>query len=449
MRLEELCTRRVAVWGLGQEGRATTRLLADHGVEPLLIDDRTLEAARGLDASLGRGHRVVAPAAVDWTEVDVVVRAPGVSRYRPELEEAKGSGVAVTTAMAMWFEDFSDARVVAVTGTKGKSTTATLASAILRHGGLDVALIGNIGVPAAAMYGRPHVDAYVVEVSSFQAAEVALTPGVCVLTSLAPDHLDWHRTEEAYYRDKLRLIDVGPPGALAVNAGSDEALRRTAGHPDRTLFGPSGRVRVGTTGAIEADGVHLVDGGLLRAPGQHNLWNLCGAVAGALLLIGVPPAASAVEAAVAGFAGLPSRCLTVGERNGLIFVDDALASNPYATVASIGAFAGRELTVILGGADRGVDPSDLVQALTLRRPLPKVVVLPPGPERLVEALGPAVPIEVAADLAGAVAAAMVMTPPGGVVLFSPAAPTPTGEGGFSERSRLFVEAIGLARTEQP
>jgi UDP-N-acetylmuramoyl-L-alanine---L-glutamate ligase len=449
VRLEELCTRRVAVWGLGQEGLAMTRLLADRGVEPLLIDDRAVEAASGLDASLGRGHHVVDPAEVDWTGVDVVVRAPGVSRYRPELEMAEGAGVVVTTAMAMWFEDFADARVMAVTGTKGKSTTATLARAILGHGGLDVALIGNIGVPATAMYGRPPVDAYVVEVSSFQAAEVALTPGVCVLTSLAPDHLDWHRTEEAYYRDKLRLIDVGPPGALAVNAGSDEAIRRTAGHADRTLFGPSGRVRVGASGAIEADGVPLVDGGLLRAPGRHNLWNLCGAVAGAMLLTGLSPAASAVEAAVDGFAGLPSRCLTVGERYGLTFVDDALASNPFATVASISAFAGRELTVILGGADRGVDPGDLVKALTLRRPRPRVVVLPPDPDRLVDALGSAVPIEVVTDLAGAVASAVVMTPPGGVVLFSPAAPTPTGEGGFSERSRRFVEAIGLTGREQP
>ncbi len=162
--------------------------------------------------------------------------------------------------------------VVAITGTKGKSTTAALTAAILAHDGSDVALIGNIGVPVVERYGMPLADAYVVEVSSYQAADVQVSPGLVVLTSLAPDHLDWHGSEEAYYRDKLRLIEAGPPGALAVNAGSGEALRRTAGHPRRTLFGPSGRVTVDGAATVTVDGEMLVDGSDLRLPGAHNLW---------------------------------------------------------------------------------------------------------------------------------------------------------------------------------
>ncbi len=291
----------------------------------------------------------------------------------------------------MWLEDFADARVMAVTGTKGKSTTATLAASILEEDGLEVALIGNIGVPVTEMYGRPLVDAYVVEVSSYQAADVTVSPGVCVVTSLAPDHLDWHGGEEGYYRDKLRLVEVGPPGALAVNAGSLEAVQRTEGHPDRILFGPRGRVRVTSTTRIEVDGTAVADAGGLRAPGRHNLWNLCGAVAGSFLLNGRAPSSKAVAAAIDGFEGLPSRCRTIGVRDGVTFVDDALASNPFATVASVEAFNDRALTVIVGGADRGVDPTGLVQALAGRRPAPRVIVLPPDPDRLVaplEALAP-------------------------------------------------------------
>ncbi len=86
------------------------------------------------------------------------------------------------------------------------------------------------------------------------------------------------------------------------------------------------------------------------------------------------------------FEGLPSRCQTLGERDGITFVDDALASNPFAAMASIGAFPDRPLTVILGGADRGVDPSELVEALATRRPVPRVIVLEPDPQRLAEAL---------------------------------------------------------------
>ncbi len=451
MTLEELCSSRVALWGLGAEGLAMVGLLAERGVEPLLIDDRPDRAMAHLEPLVGPGHQVLDPGRVPWGALDVVVRAPGVSRYRPELAEAAALGVAVTTAMAVWLEDFADARVVAITGTKGKSTTAALTAAILGESGLDVALIGNIGVPVTEAYGRPLADAYVVEVSSYQAAEVTVTPGVCLLTSLAPDHLDWHGGEEQYYRDKLRLIDAGPPGALGVNSGSDEAVRRTAGHAERSLFGPRGRVWADGSGSVVVDDELLGPLPPLRVPGRHNRWNLCGAITGALLLDGRTPPADAVERAVAGFDGLASRCHTVGDRGGLTFVDDALASNPFASVASLGAFPDRELTIIVGGADRGVDPTGLLQALANRRPTPRVMVLPPDHQGLADRLaslpaadGPAPVVEVALDLEDAVRRAVSVTPAGGVVLFSPAAPTPEGEGGYGERSRRFVDAAGLS-----
>jgi UDP-N-acetylmuramoylalanine--D-glutamate ligase len=440
--LDELCSLRVAIWGLGREGTDLARLLAGRGAVPLLIDDRPV--AQHITADGDRP--VLAPDQVPWSRVDVVVRSPGVSRYRSELAEAEAAGVIVTTAMAVWLEDFADARVVAVTGTKGKSTTATLTAALLRHDGLDVALLGNIGVPVTETYGRPRVDAYVVEVSSYQAADVSVSPGVCVLTSLAPDHLDWHRGVDAYYRDKLRLIDAGPPGSVAVNAANGEAVARTAGHPGRLLYGPRGRVLVNAHDRIEADGVVLGDAGRLRAPGAHNRWNLCGAVAAALLLNGRPPTAGAVAAVIDGFEPLPSRCRSLGERDGITFVDDALASNPFATVASLTSFPDRPLTLIIGGADRGVDPGPLVEAVAGRRPVPRVIVLPPDPRRLADALAGragAVDVEVADDLADAVDRARRVTPAGGVVLFSPAAPTPAGQGGYAARSRQFAESAGV------
>jgi UDP-N-acetylmuramoyl-L-alanine---L-glutamate ligase len=451
MTLDELCTRRVAVWGIGQEGTGMIRLLKERGVAPLLIDDDP--AAAGTGARGGDPAPVIGPDRIDWGEIDVVVRAPGVSRYRPELDAARRAGVTVTTAMALWLEDFAGARVVAVTGTKGKSTTAALITAILTEGGIDAALIGNIGVPVTETYDRRPASVYVVEVSSYQAAEVTVTPPVCVLTSLAPDHLDWHRSEGAYYRDKLRLIEAGPPGALAVNAASALAVARTDGHPSRVLYGPAGRVQLTPSGTVTVDGVAVGSADRLAVPGRHNAFNLCGAVAACLLLLGEPPPSAAVDAAVEGFEGLPSRCRTVGVRAGVAFVDDALASNPFATETSIGAFPDQELTVILGGANRGVDPTSLLDALAARRPVPRVVILAPDPQHLAAALtarssagGSSVPVEVADDLEAAVALAASGTPPGGVVLFSPAAPTAEGEGGFAERSRRFVRAAGLEPT---
>ncbi len=227
------------------------RLLIQRGVEPMYIDDssRRGPGSASTDRS-GTGGRVQAPGDVTWSDVDVVVRAPGVSRYRPELDRARSHGVAVTTAMALWLEDFADARVVAVTGTKGKSTTAALTAAILGEEGMDVALIGNIGVPVVEWYGRPLVDAYVVEVSSYQAADVEVSPGVVVLTSLAPDHLDWHGGEEAVLPGQAPARRGRPAGS----AGRERRQRRgRAAHrappgPDAVRTGrpgPGGRRRPG------------------------------------------------------------------------------------------------------------------------------------------------------------------------------------------------------------
>ena len=450
MTLDQVLTRRVAIWGLGAEGSALVALARARGVEPVLVDDHPGRIGDASTRADGAAAPVLLPGDVPWSEVDVVVRAPGVSRYRPELAAAEAAGVAVTTAMALWLEDYAEAPVVAVTGTKGKSTTAALAAEILRGEGREVALIGNIGVPVLDTYGQPRADAYVVEVSSYQAADVTTSPGVVVLTSLAPDHLDWHGGVEPYYRDKLRLIAAGRPdgsGALAVCAGNAEAVRRTADRPDRTLYGPEGRVAVGGDGWVVVDGDRVADAGLLRVPGRHNAWNLCGAVAGTLLLTGTAPSPDAVAAAVAGFAGLPARCHPIGERDGRTFVDDTLGSNPFASAASIGTFDGRELTVVVGGADRGVDPGPLVTALAAHRPRARVVVLPPDADRLAAALvsGGMAPdaVLVAPDLATAVDRAAAVTPTGGVVLFSPGAPTPEGGGGYRERGRVFAEAAGL------
>jgi UDP-N-acetylmuramoylalanine--D-glutamate ligase len=445
MTLDEALGRRVAVWGLGVEGSAAVALAESRGVEPLLIDDHPERTVPGRGAG---GRPVFRPGQVRWRDVDVVVRSPGVSRYRPELVAAEAAGVTVTTAMALWLEDYADASVVAITGTKGKSTTAALTAAVLRGEGLEVALIGNIGVPVLDTYGRERVDAYVVEVSSYQAVDVTSSPGAVVLTSLAPDHLDWHGGIEDYYRDKLRLVEAGPPGALAVSAGSPEAVRRTTGHPHRTLYGPEGRIRVDDDGWLEVDGSRVADAGRLRVPGRHNRWNLCGAVAGALLVTGTVPTSAAVSGAVDEFEGLPSRCHPIGERDGRTYVDDALASNPFASVASIETFAGRPLTVIVGGADRGVDPAPLVEALAAHRPPAAVVVLAPDADRLAGLLDdirttPVAAVRTADDLPAAVALAVGLTPRGGVVLFSPGAPTPEGEGGYQARSRQFAGAAGL------
>jgi UDP-N-acetylmuramoylalanine--D-glutamate ligase len=445
--LDELVRSRVVVWGLGAEGRSVVELLRRRGADPTVVDDSPAPPADALRAPGGSGlDPVVArpPGSVDWAGVDAVVRSPGVPHRHPDLAAAAARGVTITTAMAVWLEDAAALPVLAVTGTKGKSTTAALAAGLLEAEGLTVALAGNIGVPVTDLYGRPPCDAYVVEVSSYQAADVTTSPRVVVVTNLSPDHLDWHGGEDAYYRDKLRLVTAGPTPLLAVGSSSAEAVARTGDVPGRVLFGPSGTVRVGPPGStVHVDGRPVVDAGRLGVPGEHNVWNLCGAVAGVSLLLGRPPSPPAAAAAVDGFGGLSSRCTPVGTVDGRDYVDDALASNPFATAASLRAFAGRPVTLVVGGGDRGVDPGPLVDALGAADPAAAVVVLEPLPMAWAPVVDPAGgrwTVRRAADMATAVAEARALTPRGGVVLFSPAAPTPAGQGGYRQRSEQFRRA---------
>src|SRR5215471_4550224 len=204
MRVAELGSRRVAIWGLGREGRAAIGFLRkQHPALPLtLFDDRA-------EARIPEEYGNVTPAfgaeaiANALKEVDVVVKSPGISLYRDEIQRARRKGVLITSLLNLWFAEKLALTTIAVTGTKGKSTTASLIAHILRRLGRRVALAGNIGIPVTEI---SDADYAVIEVSSYQAADFDGICDLAVLTSLYPEHADWHVTVERYVRDKINLL---------------------------------------------------------------------------------------------------------------------------------------------------------------------------------------------------------------------------------------------------
>jgi len=396
------------------------------------------------------------PAILCQERFDCVVRSPGVSIYRDELQKAKAAGCTVTSATAMWLEDFSESRVVGVTGTKGKTTTACLTAILLEACGLRTRLGGNMGTPLTALYEEDPSDVYVVEVSSFQAADVAASPGVGILTLLSPDHLDWHGTYDHYVRDKLNLFDHREEIALAVGASSHDAMLHTAGYPRRTPYGAQGRVVIGPSG-LAVDGKVLLDndhlehlaGAVPALRGEHNLANLCGALTACLLAEGRVPPAESIEPALGKMPVLPSRLETVALLGGVEFVNDALASNPAGTMAALSTFAGRQICLIAGGHDRGVDLGPLVREIKSMSPPPSIVALPDLGERLSRELvvaGASFESAHAPSVGEAVFVATEMVGSDGVVLFSPAAPTPEVEGTYVQRGAAFNEAVAQMKS---
>ncbi len=437
----DLAGARVGVWGLGREGHASLRKLRALGVEPVLVDDQPSGA---VPSDPGDGRPVLATgegglAALE--RCDVVVKTPGISRYRPEVARLAGLGLPVVGGLGLWLAEADLRRVLCVTGTKGKSTTSSVAGHLLSGLGYRCLVGGNIGV---APYDPDHAgdfDYWVIEVSSYQATDLPCSPPVCAVTSLHPDHLDWHGGVEQYYRDKLSACSQ--PGAeLTVANGDSDLLRAHA-----ALLGP--RVEwVSEHDDASLEGPDWTDP--LGLPGRHNRRNALIARR-CLAAMGVPGAAddARLRAAAAGYQKLPSRLTPVGTAGGVTFIDDSLSTNVLPTLAALDAFPGRRIALIVGGHDRGIDYAPLAAGVLARDAPTYVLTLPDSGPRIRARFEAAARAESPAfagatdcpDLEAAVAAGFRWAQPDGLVLLSPAAPSFGHFKDYRDRADAFARAV--------
>jgi UDP-N-acetylmuramoyl-L-alanine---L-glutamate ligase len=441
MRAVDLAGRRVAIWGLGREGHAAIRFLRlCHPAMPLLLldDDPTAQAPAGLEGiACAFGAARIAASLVG---IDAIVKSPGVSLYRDEIRAARERGIEITSLLNLWFAEQYPVATICITGTKGKSTTASLVAHILQKQGHNVALVGNIGVPITEIADA--ADYAVIEVSSYQAADFAGTCDIAVMTSLFPEHLDWHGSVETYYRDKVNLLRHARCRIIGRDAAG--IVERLVGEPCR------GIVRFDDADGIHARGAEVFDaagwlGSVRNAylARPHNLSDLCAALSVAKSL-GIGPIAALDRAG--GFAGLPHRQQELGYIGGVLFVDDSISTIPESTIAALEVYRGREVTVILGGHDRGIDYGKLVAELS-KGSAKRAMCLGISGERIcaeLRAAGGCCSVDLAQSMAEAVACAIGTTPPGGVVLLSPAAPSYGYYRDFSERGRDFAAKAGFS-----
>lgn len=429
----DLAGARVGVWGLGVEGRANVARLALAGVTPVLVDDRGPAAAEGLDGV--EPGAVLVPGAGGLEALarcEVVVKSPGISRYDPACRALAGAGVVVAGGLGLWLAGADRDRVLATTGTKGKSTTTAIAGHLLARWGHRVVMGGNIGRPPWDPSVPAGADWWVIEVSSYQATDVTVGPAVVAVTSLHPDHLTWHGDAATYERDKLSLC-TRPGVRVVVANGADAGLRARW-----SLLGPDPRPVVAAEhGWFE--GLGLV--------GAHNRADAALAAA-ALAELGVAEAADdeALTRAAEGFVGLDSRLQLVARAGGVEFVDDGLSTNVLPTLAALAAYPGRRVALLVGGHDRGIDYGPLARGLHEREDPTLVVTLPDNGDRIAAAVradpAPAVEVTSAGDLEEGVRRAHAWAAPEGVVLLSPAAPSFGRFRDYRHRGEVFA---GVAR----
>jgi UDP-N-acetylmuramoylalanine--D-glutamate ligase len=457
VRFSELEGTRIGVWGAGREVRSfaeqLARRLPSAQIAVAAFDEPPSEdvratlrapAARIVTVS-GDGHGGGDDVLAALSACEVVVRSPGVSIHRPELLELRAAWVPVTTATALWLAERGGEGVIGVTGTKGKSTTAALVSHLARAAGRTAHLAGNIGVPALDLLDAEPAEVTVVELSSYQTADLEIGPQVALVTNLFREHTDWHGSEAAYRAEKLRLLGLAGVRVGVINA-------RDALLVEATATGGSGTDVRGSAIAMRrfgaADGWDVAEGAIMHAGtlvagiselplrGEHNALNVCGALT-ALEAFGlVPPP---LLESLRGFQSLAHRLEPVAERDGVLWVDDSISTTPESTLAALASFPGREIVLIGGGQDRGQDYAELGRVLADSGA--RVIGVPSTGARLIasarDAGAPATRAMPAADLQEAVALARTLARPDSVVLLSPAAPSYDNYRDFQERGRRF------------
>jgi UDP-N-acetylmuramoylalanine--D-glutamate ligase len=442
----ELRDKNVLVVGFERTGRAVCPFLLDRGARVRVTDRKPAEAfgdtvrplaERGVVFEMG-GHRPES-----FLEADLIVPSPGVPPL-DEIRAARAKGVPVVSEIELAFL-FLRGRIVGITGSNGKSTTATLVYMMLKEAGLKARLAGNIGTPLVSFVDRSRDDhVYVTEISSFQLAYTErFTPAVSVLLNVSENHIDWHGTFEDYFGAKKKLVLRQGPGDAAVLNRDDRLVWGLAAETAAAVHGFSRKRRLARGAFVEDDWVvvrgdrteRIVPVSRLPLLGAHNLENvLAAALVGRLL--GVP--APSLRRTILSFRGLEHRLEDAGRVGGVRFVNDSKATTVAATLKALASFD-RPVVLILGGRGKGGDFSPLRKDVGKR--VRSVVLVGEAADKIEAALGGVVPVDRVSDYREVVRTAFARAVRGDVVLLAPACTSWDMFRDFEERGRTFKREV--------
>jgi len=452
----DLRGRRVAVLGLARSGTALARYLADAGALVTVYDRRPADAlGAAVEGLADRPVRLAlgiepAEAATLLEQAEVIFTSPSVSPQFPTtdpwlraaLQAAQRRGVELVSEVELFLR-LTVAHVLAVTGTKGKTTTTALVGAILAQAQIPHQVGGNIGRPLVELADQLRADEWaVVELSELQLPTISRGAEVAVYTNIVADHLDRHGSVEAYRAVKARLAEIAPPGGRVVLNREDPGCRELA---ERLAPGVAAWYGLGPVAGSVAwveDGRLRVDAGPVLPiaevplPGRHMLLDVLAAVAGATL---AGAGAEAAAAAVRGFPGVPHRLELVGEWRGIRFMNDSQATIPLATLAALSAFDPAPVVLVAGGQGKGLDYAELADTIAAR--CRGLVLIGESAERIERLVAGRVPVRRAGSMDEAVRLATGLAQPGDVVLLSPAAASFDMFTDYAARGDAFRAAV--------
>jgi UDP-N-acetylmuramoylalanine--D-glutamate ligase len=452
---------RVLVIGLGKSGRASITILRGRGVQVLATDESAAALAGAESAFRESGAQFVPPQvlAAELASIDLAVLSPGVPMTSPVVRLVQNARIPVLGEVEVAYR-LSKAPIIAVTGTKGKTTTTALIGALLRHAGRKTYVGGNIGDPLIAETDRAPADAWVVaEVSSFQLESIrSFKPKISTILNLSPDHLDRYSSMDEYAAAKCRIYANQGKGDIFVGNLDDEDVSRLSQAADgsqipcETLWfsrAPRGDAAlslrneriVWSPPTGDPSPVAIMPISEIALLGSHNVENVLAAILIGLAA-GLPP--EVLRCGVRDFRPLAHRLQPVAEIDGVTFVNDSKATNPGAVVAALEALSGNVI-LIAGGRSKGTDFASMGKTIDARA-------------RLVILIG-----EAAGEIAGSIARARVTqvnsleeairlahdeAEPGEVVVLSPGCSSFDMFTSAEERGERFTATVRALRPKQ-
>jgi len=443
----DLDGKRVLVVGLARTGLVSALFSAAYGAKVTATDERPIpEVAEAAEKLRVAGVKLELGGFVPQTflEQDLIVVSPGVPAKIEPLENARAKGIPVWSEIELAWR-FLRGKLVAITGSNGKTTTTSLVAHILKTSNVPTLIGGNIGTPLLALV-ETSVDTSVTvaEISSFQLETIdSFRPEIGVLLNLTPDHLDRHITFEEYAGAKMRMFENQLEKDIALlNADDPEVTKRMPAKPKIFWFSRQKRV---ATGAFlrddqiifrhEGSEVELARLADIQLRGQHNVENVLASCAAAYLAGAVP---AAIAAGVKSFRGVEHRLEFVAELSGVQYYNDSKATNVDAAVKAVEAFPG-PLVVILGGRDKGSPYAPLRELLHERARL--ALLIGESAEKIAADLGDAVAFENAGTLQQALHIAARHVQPGDTVLLAPACSSFDQFENYEHRGRVFKELV--------
>lgn len=459
----ELAGRRVMVLGLARSGVAAARFLVDAGAQVTVYDRRSsADLAEAVEALGGRPVELALGTEPDRVrallgQADLVVSSPSISAQfsttdawlRQALADADASGTPMVSEVDLFLR-LTKARILAITGTKGKTTTATLAAGILAAAKVPHVLGGNIGTPLIEEAHRIGPSTWaVLELSELQLPTISRGADIAVYTNILADHLDRHGSVDAYRAVKRRLADLSAAdGALVLSRDDPASGEMAASLPQARIHWYGLEARPGLDAWVEGGwvvvgGERVLPRGDVPVRGDHLVRDVL-AAAVATRLAGAD--STAVAAGVRAFRGVPHRLESIGIRAGVEYVNDSQATIPVAAIAALDAFEDRGLVVIAGGQGKGLDYGDFTHAVAGRcRSAVLIGETAPELERLLDGR---LPVTRSRSMEDAVAAAAAIARPGDVVLLAPAAASFDMFVDYAARGDAFRAAVEALPSEE-